>query len=558
MAKAKRAKPSTHFKFNRNDIIGHPGAEDDLSTLFNCYVSTPELEIITDPRDPRSIIVGGTGSGKTALMEYIAETKSDNTIRIKLDDMSLQYISNSSVLDMLDSQNIKMDVVYQFIWRHMIAVQLIRYKYDITNREKEQSFWRRFSDVFSRNPNKKEALEYLTSLGGEFWNTTSECIKTTTTNLEKQIEISAGISLKHSADAQAGFSNKQSVWDQETRKILQNAVNSTQIAKLSKVFEFLNNEVFTNSMEPYYILIDELDTNWVQREKKYQLIRALIETVKTLRNVRNVKLVVALRKDLYDRIIDETRDEGFQEEKYNSLILELRWNEEHLRAVIDKRIDHLISSRYTNQKITLYDIEPKTSSRSKGLFEYMLIRSFNRPRHLIMFMNECTKMADGKGKLTESIVKEAEAQYSQIRLNAIKDEWGETYRALDVGIDFLRSRKVATFSMERITDDDIADLSLQTSDIQHPSSQDAKLMRYGNEAFDDQTKNSKFVANFMKMLFRTGLIGVKISRTSSYAWANINYNAISAIDIDSDTSFRIHPMFWRALGISPSNTDGFI
>lgn len=558
MGKPKRVRTPKVFKFNRNDKIGHPGAEDDLATLFECYIPTPELDIITDHNDPRSLIVGGTGSGKTALIERIANIKPNNTVRIKLDDMSLQYISNSSILDTLDEQNIKMDVVYQFLWRHMIAVQLIRHKYNITNKEKEQSFWHRFSDVFSKNPNKKEALEYLKSLGGEFWNTTSDCVKTTATSLEKQIKIRAGVEIANIVDAQTEFGNKQTTLDQETRKILQKAVNETQIAKLSKVFDFLDKEVFTNPMEPYYILIDELDTNWVQKEKKYQLIRALIETIKALRNVQNVKPVVALRKDLYDRIIDETRDEGFQEEKYNSLILELNWTEESLRTLIDKRINYSFRSRYTKQKITLTDIEPKTNSRSKSLFKYMLVRSFNRPRHLIMFVNECVKMADGKGRLTESIVKQAEIQYSQIRLNAIKDEWGETYRVLDVGIDFLKSRKVATFSMESINTDDINELALQTSDIEFPSSQDTKLMQYGNEAFDDPTKQIKFIANFMKILFRTGLIGVKTSRTNTYMWMNVNYVNVSASGIDSKTSFRIHPMFWQALGISPSNTDGFV
>ena len=49
---------------------------------------------------------------------------------------------------------------------------------------------------------------------------------------------------------------------------------------------------------------------------KYKLIRALIETIKSFRQVRSVKIVVSLRLDLLQRVISETRDSGFQSEKY--------------------------------------------------------------------------------------------------------------------------------------------------------------------------------------------------------------------------------------------------
>jgi len=56
------------FKFRRNDRIGSAAAEDDHDFLSTCFVDTGDLDILQGMNDNRQIIVGRTGTGKSALI----------------------------------------------------------------------------------------------------------------------------------------------------------------------------------------------------------------------------------------------------------------------------------------------------------------------------------------------------------------------------------------------------------------------------------------------------------------------------------------------------------
>ena len=71
---------------------------------------------------------------------------------------------------------------------------------------------------------------------------------------------------------------------------------------------------------------------------------------------RPVKIIVALREDLLRLVLDQTRDAGFQEEKYESLFLRLRWKPAQLRELLDLRVSMLIREQYTTKRVTFNDI----------------------------------------------------------------------------------------------------------------------------------------------------------------------------------------------------------
>lgn len=86
-------------------------------------------------------------------------------------------------------------------------------------------------------------------------------------------------------------------------------------------------------------MIDQLDEDWAETETRYRFIRALIEEIKSFRNLPQVKILVALRQDLLEIVFDRTRDAGFQEEKYEAYLLPLKWTENELEQLIEKRIN---------------------------------------------------------------------------------------------------------------------------------------------------------------------------------------------------------------------------
>jgi hypothetical protein len=89
----------------------------------------------------------------------------------------------------------------------------------------------------------------------------------------------------------------------------------------------------------YYILIDQLDENWADDATRYRLIRALIETMSGLnRKVRQAKVVIALRTDLFEQVLTNTTDSGFQGEKYRGHVLVLTWKRKALEELLDRRV----------------------------------------------------------------------------------------------------------------------------------------------------------------------------------------------------------------------------
>src|ERR1035438_7743741 len=64
---------SSQFTFRKNDTVGAEGAELDHLYLADCFYDHGDLDIIRDCSNPSCIIVGRTGSGKTALMMKLQE-----------------------------------------------------------------------------------------------------------------------------------------------------------------------------------------------------------------------------------------------------------------------------------------------------------------------------------------------------------------------------------------------------------------------------------------------------------------------------------------------------
>ena len=70
-------------------------------------------------------------------------------------------------------------------------------------------------------------------------------------------------------------------------------------------------------------------------------------------------MLVAIRRDLIDRVFRVLREEGamFQEEKYHSRYLPCIWTPSSIIAVLDERIDELVARRYQkNRRITHRDV----------------------------------------------------------------------------------------------------------------------------------------------------------------------------------------------------------
>lgn len=138
--------------------IGYPAAEDDDQFLFTNFVDTENYNVAKDFDNPQFLIVGRTGTGKSATLLQIEKTH-DNVVRINPKDLSFKYVSNSDLVTTYNKMGLNLEVVYEFLWRHILVVELLKAKFGLKDEAKTKSFLDNV--VNSIRPQRKRAFEYL-------------------------------------------------------------------------------------------------------------------------------------------------------------------------------------------------------------------------------------------------------------------------------------------------------------------------------------------------------------------------------------------------------------
>ena len=305
--------------------------------------------------------------------------------------------------------------------------------------------------------------------------------------------------------------------------------------------------MLSNKHKQYFIVVDSLDENWVEESLRYRLIMALILTSRDFYKVKNAKVIVALRRDLVERVFKLTRESGFQEEKFQSLYVPLKWSKEDLIKVLDTRISYLVSRRYTKQTVTHLDLLPK-SYRRTPITDY-LCRIVERPRDVVAFFNFCILEGANSSRLKTAEIKNAEGEYSRSRLRALGDEWNSNFPAL---IKFTKvfQRKPNSFKLETITDGEIEELCLSVA-AENPSGQGV-LQQNAMKVVDLVITAKEFKILLARVYYRVGLIGLKTSSYESEFWADELGRSLASAEIDIQTNIIVHPMYHRALGVDIS------
>lgn len=130
-------KTSGQFRFRRGDDVGKADAENDKKFLDTCFIDNGDIEVLLDCRDPKCIVVGRTGSGKTALL-LEASKRSHHTEWIAPESLSFNYIANSDAVNVLSTLGVNLDPFFKLLWRHVIALQIFQILRPISEEEKKE------------------------------------------------------------------------------------------------------------------------------------------------------------------------------------------------------------------------------------------------------------------------------------------------------------------------------------------------------------------------------------------------------------------------------------
>ncbi|MFG6433673.1 P-loop ATPase, Sll1717 family [Roseateles sp. LYH14W] len=530
------------YVFKRNGSIGAMDAESDAKFLADCFFDTGDVDVLLDCEDPKRIVVGRVGAGKSALLEQL-KTRSSNVIDVRAEELSLNYVANSDVIQFFEAAGVKLDLFYQLLWKHVFVVELLKKRYRITEKE-PRSHWDFLKDVFSRDPAKERAVKYLEQWGDRFWQDTEIRIKEFTTRLEEK--LSAAVDAKifgASLNAQAARALSEEVKAEIVHKA-QSIVNSNQVRELTEVVSLLAEVIFIDPMNRHHIVIDRLDESWVDERIRYKLIRALIETVRAFQRIRAVKIVISMREDLLRRVFDATRDAGFQEEKYETLFLRVRWKKHQLMQLLEMRLNRLVREQYTTKSIAFNDVF-RGDVRKESAIDYVVDRSLLRPRDVISFVNCCIELCEGKEYITPSAVQDAEKKYSEGRLRSLFDEWRTEFPNLSCCVQLLRGR-ASSFKYSELSDEDVQRFM---SESFNEMVEDDFAKRAISEYLINNRTLSNCLIQIVKIIYTASVVGIKPQATDKTSWAHNDDRGITEGQYKSSSTIYVHKMLWRALDI---------
>jgi hypothetical protein len=538
------------FRFKKNDDVGAASAEDDAEFLSKCFVDTGDLSVLEDIENHKCILLGRTGVGKSALLERLREKYDDQVVSVSADGLALNYIANSNVIDFFLRLGVNLEPFYKLLWRHVLTVEVLQAHVnsdkDAPQKSIVERLLTRFGGASRKDKEVRETIEYLRKWGEKFWLETSLRVKEITKTLEKDLESRIDSSLKAAIASSSGSISAASKLSEEERSELhhrgQEVVAKAQIHDLSRVISMLDT-VLGDKQRHYYIVIDRLDEDWVDDKLRYKLIMALIVTAREMSKVHNAKMIVAMRRDLIERVFRLARSSGFQEEKFQSLYLPVSWTSSHLIEVLDRRINQLVSKRYSpKDPVSHRDLLPDAVAGEK-ITSYILQRA-TRPRDIISLFNACIEVAVDKGKLTATMFKEAEGNWSRQRLRALADEWSADYPDL---LDFtsLLNGRSASFKLATITDREIEDKCLDAA-IRF-SKESGDITRAAFQVVDGAMEIDSFRRSLAHICYKIGLAGVKLSATEKESWSDERGRSVSVAEITSEVSLVIHPAYYRAL-----------
>lgn len=534
--------------FSSNINIGQNGAENDDEFLFKCFIDHHALSELIDINNPTNFVLGSTGSGKTALLRMI-EKNTDNCQSFEVHEMAMNHIANSDVVQFLQSIEVDLSIFFQALWRHVICIEYIKLVTQADTRDKFRYIRTKIVDFVRRESTREKLVKFIDDNEHRFWNTVDENIIEITEALESNVNASLGAEVDKFT-ARAGYARGLSAEKKiQLKQRAKKFVDGNTIAELGHVISALS-EYTKGRGDKFFILIDRLDEAWVDEAIKYQLIQSLFEALKGLQKLRNLKVVVALRNDVYEKMVREAPPSRTQLEKYNDYIVRMRWSKDQLWRMAERRINHLFKWKYSSDNVHFDDIFKQRIDSRISTWNYLIDRTLHRPRDVINFVNEALQKSEGKSAVSKADFLKGEHTYSDLRLESLRYEWQGTYSGIGVLLDVLRNKAPYFGVSEFATSAFVGDLWSKLGANDDTQKDDLWVEINKSVSGEELIEPIVCCQQVFARLHLIGAIGLKLSSSSAWQWFHETGKPIQHHQIDMNTKVRVHPMLQFALGIA--------
>lgn len=374
-------------------LFGKDRAQEDKN-LAKYFIKTRQYDDIVSGE--KELVLGRKGSGKSALFSYVStELKHKGKIAVQISPKGEEFARVGTILDEYKNISFNDDFKYSLAWREFILSEIafsaikyiterkdrVLYKYVVANGKLKGDLVTRFSNAI---------LKVFS--GGKI------------SILDAKIDID--------------FSGVKGILDPEKEEIEES---------LKRII----------TTEEFFVLIDNLDEPWNNNSQMNSWLRGLILCIRQLkREFNNLKIVAFLRDDIYDEIspgsdLFDSRNE----------ILQIKWKDNNNYSLIK-----LIATRIAvyeklklDNNLKSYDemwglyypsrLTYNRNRKSKFLTNYIIERTFSRPRELLQFCRLIIEKSQSNYMPVEQeAVYIAEKEYCDWKIQDLVEEYSKTYK----------------------------------------------------------------------------------------------------------------------------------
>ena len=498
--------------------IGTIDAERDIfledyfleTQIFNDLICFDEDEFSFTKR----VIVGRTGSGKTALLKKINALTNMKSSCVEAESMIFEHIKNNVFINELIANSIDIRVFYKSLWLHVLLIKIIELLYP------KDDLLTTLRGLFSDK--HKLAREYIDAFEANFFN--DNIISEITKKMQSELSstVSSDIaSLKANAGVKQNKEFTEKIQSQTSKY-----VSSELLARQKQIIKILI-ENYRDKKRKFIISIDDLDRSWLNENIiRYDFINALLDAFRELIDIKNVKVLISIRTDILKGVYNKKLR---QEEKDSSLIAFVEWKKEEILNLLDKRVEFLVKRAYTSEGVKFGNLFDFNVSGVPAT-DYILERTMMRPRDAIEFVNTCLRNVSGdSANLNEDFVLEAEESFYAERKVALCSEWYSLYPNLRQFLDALSVFLQPNINLQNLVEkkESICEILLQADDLE-----DEIIKKCMNGDLND----------LLNVWFICGVIGRKKSETL-IIFSNHKKPELDITDYNKE--FKIHPLFFR-------------